>query len=509
MSPSDGNKMMDAQAGFAGGLNTVNDPAALRPDQARQLTNCVLTTVGAATRRPGTQRLTAAASSADSLGLAYWPRYGFLYQAASGLTSVFQLNLSSAYFGQYTVTSGTPPTWTTIALGATLGNNVSIQATPFFDATGAEHMYFGGVNGVIKISSAGVATPVASAAGAGQLGGVEVYNQRLWAYQLAGNSIYYSDINNGDTLGTTASGGGQIIVTTFNVPRIQTIKALGSSLIIFNTVGISRLTGWGQDDITVQPQGLDPSVAIVGATAVCDAENVLFAMTSDGLAEITETSVRLIATPEKPDPVLAAIRVNPTSFVSLVYLRDQQSILVAVSGYGTWTYNRRLDAWSGPWTGAFLTSGWPQFLSVRDLQLGNYNVLISWSGNNYVSRIVPGGFLDYVTAAGTGGSAYTMTIQCHRMFAGDRQYAKAWRWIRAMAANIDTDSKPVVSSFALIGGTSTITFGAVTGSGQYQQIYYLQPGGVGPYLDVTITDAGSTGSNYETVAVEGSFLGQR
>src|SRR3954471_20895638 len=53
-------RVSDQQAGFAGGVNAVSDPAFLRPDQARQMANYKLSSYGDALKRLGTALTTAA-----------------------------------------------------------------------------------------------------------------------------------------------------------------------------------------------------------------------------------------------------------------------------------------------------------------------------------------------------------------------------------------------------------------------------------------------------------------
>src|SRR4051812_40324757 len=69
-------RVSDQQAGFAGGVNAVSDPAFLRPDQARQMANFKLSSYGAALKRLGTALTTAAPittfGSLFSTGI-YWP----------------------------------------------------------------------------------------------------------------------------------------------------------------------------------------------------------------------------------------------------------------------------------------------------------------------------------------------------------------------------------------------------------------------------------------------------
>ena len=70
-------EIRDQQLGVSGGLNVVTDPAFLTPDQARQLSNMRLTTFGAAGKRNGTQRTSAALVTTNSVvgGISWQSQY--------------------------------------------------------------------------------------------------------------------------------------------------------------------------------------------------------------------------------------------------------------------------------------------------------------------------------------------------------------------------------------------------------------------------------------------------
>ena len=69
--------LVSERAPFFGGLNAVSDPAALAPNQARQMVNARHTTYGSATRRGGTRKCLSAAvglSATSNVGI-YWPKF--------------------------------------------------------------------------------------------------------------------------------------------------------------------------------------------------------------------------------------------------------------------------------------------------------------------------------------------------------------------------------------------------------------------------------------------------
>jgi hypothetical protein len=93
------------------------------------------------------------------------------------------------------------------------------------------------------------------------------------------------------------------------------------------------------------------------------------------------------------------------------------------------------------------------------------------------------------------------------MFAGERLFSKSFRWVNVLAQLTSGADAPTAVCYSGVSGSTTVTFGGVT---SIEQPYYLQPGTCGPYIDVTITDAGTVGtSQYIQAETQGNFLGQR
>lgn len=352
--------------------------------------------------------------------------------------------------------------------------------------------------------------------------GLVVYNDRLWAWNSfdGPNSLYFSQLSStsgstgGDSLGNTSAGGGQIIVRTFGISAIVACAPVGGSLLIFHARGISRLTGFGQDDISVAPQALTADVGMSNATpsGVCVYGNVAYFVSDRGIYSATESSVAPLSTPDKPDPtsaLLAAGTVNPSQF-ELDYNRQYNEVWVSIKDYGVFIYNTILQSWSGPFTGTYADGTRAIFEVVNSANGISHLWRITWRNATgmFVSECDRAStYKDDVTSAGSGGSVVTMTLQLHRLFGGDRVNAKSWRWLNVLAQLTTGATPPVAAFMTQLGGTNSITFSGLT---SIEQPYYLSPGGTGPYLDVTITDAGSTGaSQYALATVEGNLLGQR
>ena len=109
------------------------------------------------------------------------------------------------------------------------------------------YFYSGGTN-IYRFDGASTVTTVASVGGVTYVKFV-VYNQRLLG--ITGNSqrIYWSDFNNGDTIGDSANGGGFADLRQPNLGTISDIVVVGDTLYMLHTNGVSTFTGWSFDDI--------------------------------------------------------------------------------------------------------------------------------------------------------------------------------------------------------------------------------------------------------------------
>lgn len=244
-------KLTDAQPGFDGGLNTVSDESALQPNQMRQATNARLTDFGAATKRGGTQRVSTAAIAA------YPVKNGFTWRKDGGTQEILVVLNDTLYTTTY---GAFPRTFT--AQSGTLSTAVSPTFAQFRDAS-ADVVYLADGSTINKWN--GTALTTSGIGGSINASVITVHNQRLWGCGDANfpDSIFYSGLNNGDTFSVGGSGGGQIIVRTFGDETVVGLASVNTSLLIFHRRGISRLTGFGQDDITVAPQGLTADVGTI------------------------------------------------------------------------------------------------------------------------------------------------------------------------------------------------------------------------------------------------------
>lgn len=500
--------VQDRQAGFGGGLNTVSDPAALTQSQAVLLQNFSLTSFGAARKRCGTRYLHSAALTATPCSGYWWAAKAGTYMGLTDHTVVKQSGFS---FVDTSAPFSDPVTELRAFTAATVTTEV------LYATDGTTFARYDGTSWTTV-----VITHVPSY--------LVVFNQRLWAWDMnTTNSLYYSDLSTatstigGDSLGTAASNGGVINVLTFGQSNIIACAVVGSSLMIFQANGISRLTGFGQSDITVDPQPVSTAFTVLpNRNAVCQADSVAYFMSYEGLCVCTEAGVVPVATPTSPDPT-GPIALTALTAI-LTYSPVTREVYCAFPNQGTYIYNTILQAWSGPYTGPFASVSLDMMITVG---AGTVNpvLLLSDSLKPGVLEFDPTGtafsgtFKDYVANNGSGGSNYTGEIICHRMFGGSAyiqgteatlpvgsNISKSWRNISVLATLVNGMPAPTAQTSVLYGGSQIATFAAPTSQ---QQTYYMATGGAGPWIDVTIVDTGMVPSQYASVDVEGFTTGRR
>ena len=409
----------DRQAGFSGGLNTVTSPGEVGPAQCPRMDNTRLTTFGAAVKRGGTQRLsTAVVASGHSI------KSGYAWRKDS--STVYGLVQTNG--AMYSFTWGTfPRTFTNIGVVS----DAAVSSAAFRDGS-ANVVYFASGSALKKWDG----TTFASATNASQATGITVYNERLWGWGVAGSldSIFYSPLDNGDSLGYGAGSGGQIIVRTFGQRTVVVCLSVNTSLLIFHNQGVSRLTGYGQSDISVMPEGITADVGCVGANAACVYNNIAYFVSERGVYEANEMQVSPLGTPQKPDPVLPLLQtLSATNLANVVcrFNRLQRELWITLPGVGVYIYHTVLQSWSGPFVDGYLS---PDTVTLFEmLDASNQPVFCRGDASGWVSQCDTTTCLDNITAAAGGGTSYTLVLQCHRMFCGDPTTASAYLWADVLA----------------------------------------------------------------------------
>lgn len=505
-------KVVDQQPKFDGGLNSVSDDLALLPNQLRRTDNARLTDYGAITKRGGTKRSsTSPLASAPVLNGYTWRKDGGTQQLMAVCNGAL-----------YTSTFGSTYPWTWTAQAGALSTTVPPTFAQFQNGT-IDVVYIAD-GGLLNVWDGSVLTT--NIVNTIEVTNIAVHNERLWACGNATypDSIFYSALNNGDTLANGAAGGGQIVVRTFSDETVVGLASVNTSLLIFHRRGISRLTGYGQDDVTVAPQGLTADVGTIAPKSIVSIGNLGFFISERGLYKCNEAEVAPVGTVETPDPTLAAIRnLSSTDFADIrsVFNRATRELWISIPDYGIYIYNTILQAWSGPWDSGYVT---PATTALFDsLDFNGLPVVLRGDASGYVSVCdAPSVYVDNQLADGTGGTVYTMTAQMHRMYCGDDALAKSLRFGYVTAAlkgsnstsiqwNTETDSGTFTlpTSFSSAGVWGFGTWGTGTWGGASSRNYRVQMGGTGYYIDVTIVDSGQAAPIFSRFQLETFALGRR
>lgn len=509
-----GERLADQQPKMDGGLNDVSDDIAVLPNQVRRAVNARLTDYGAINKRGGTQQTAATLSTTDVPVL-----NGYTWVKDAGppldVMVVCDGKLRVAAYGAF------PWTWTT-PTGA-LSTTVVPGFAQFRDAGGADVVYIADGGLLNKWNGSALTVDIAGTVAVSELA---VHNQRLWG---SGNtsfpdSVFYSDLNNGDTLGNGAGGGGQIIVRTFGDEPIAGLASVNTSLLVFHRRGISRITGFGQDDITVAPQAVTADVGTIAPHSIAASGNVAYFVSERGLYICNEAEVSPVGTPETPDPLLPLIRqlsAAQLANVRALINRATKELWITIPNFGCFQYHTVLKAWSGPWDGAYTTPDTTCLFET--INTAGLPVMLKGDKNGIVALCdAPNVFRDNVLADGTGGDRYTLTAQMHRFYFGDDALAKGFRWGYLTAqlkgsdqCRVEWNSGDSFGSFTLPpstaetwGGVGTV-WGTGTWGGAGSQNYRIPLGGTGYYIDFSIIDSGEALPVFSRFQAEAFSLSRR
>jgi hypothetical protein len=283
------------------------------------------------------------------------------------------------------------------------------------------------------------------------------------------------------------------------------------------------LTGYGQDDITVAPQGLTADVGTIAPRSIVSIGNLGFFVSERGLYSCNESEVSAVGTVETPDPLLPVIR-NLTSAqvanISATFNRATRELWINVPAYGVYVYHTVLRAWSGPWESGFLD---PATTTLFDsIDSDGLPALLRGDEDGYVTTCDETGVVvDNQLSDGTGGTPYTMTIQMHRMYCGDDALSKSLRF-GYITASLDSSSSTIIK-WVTDSTTDTYTLPTTFVSSRWgtgiwgyglwgsanSSNYRVQMSGTGYYIDVSIIDAGQTIPVFGRFQLETFALGRR
>lgn len=140
-----------------------------------------------------------------------------------------------------------------------------------------------------------------------------VYNQRLYGVNWADvfPKLYWSAINNGDSIGDVATGGGSAIIRTGVSGNLVGGSALGETNVLFHSNGFSKFQGLTQDDIDIQggTTGHTPEIGPFNGYSWVTVDTEVWMLSNKGLARVTETSVEYMDDPKTtPDEGFACVQ---------------------------------------------------------------------------------------------------------------------------------------------------------------------------------------------------------
>lgn len=502
--------LSDMMGSMAGGLNTVSAPDALQPNQFRRGDNGRLTPFGAFIKRGGTQQTAAALVASTAV------RNGTAWYKADG--SVVTMAVCNGTL--YTTTYGAfPLTWTSRA-GA-LSTTVPPSFASFLQAAGTESVYIADGGLLNRYTGTTLTVNIASTPSCTVLA---VHNQRLWGCGDAAfpDSIFYSALNDGDSLGIGASAGGQIVVRTFGNQNVLGLVSLANSLMIFHQMGVSRLTGYGQSDVTVAAAGITGDVGTIAPFSIVRVDNIVYFVSDRGLYAANEQQVMPVSTTEQPDPlsvILPLMASTDIANIRAVLNRGTREVEIHIPGYGMYLYHTILKAWAGPWVDGYLSPETSCLFETHNAS--GYPIVLRGDASGFVSETDrPTIFADNVSAAGIGGTTYVSALQLRRLYCGDPHIAKAWRFGYLLADlagssactvtwttdSLSDSSVLPASAFALWNGSS---WGASLWGTTAQTSYRIPMDGNGYWVDFLITDSSMAQPTFSQAGVRGFALGRR
>lgn len=510
-------RVYDEQPTFSGGLNTNGQRVAVDPSQFADVTNMRVLANGEIAKRPGFR-------SIRDHGTRITGAFTF-YDVSAGRQTILWCDTSSkVYSGAWTASTGALSS----SLVTTLSGSATLEYTDvaanFRDSGGTDQLYLpvGGSNKAIKyaagsLSSLGASTP-------DNMHCLWVYNSRLFGCTGSNNTLYWSDLNDGDTLGDTASGGGSAIVRTFgSAVAIKGGFALGGTNFILHGGAISMFNGMGFDDISIASgtSGFSAEVGALNTGSWLVVGQMAYLVTNRGLYLVTAGDLVAYDTPERPDPLRTIVENYQTARVYPVLNQRTQEIWFcahyAVSG-GTVTSTayifsipRQRFVGSASLEG-ITTTGVPVFgLAAGNIDDGKLRSQMFLIGNDEFYGC------DFLTASlevyQDDSANYTSSVRCRRFFCGSQAATKSFR--RAVvtmgagpagSASADSVTGAEMSTTTPVGGTVASTTDLHAGVPNNIPIT-----GQGAYVDLTITDGGdtSTGWSVASVAVEAFDMGLR
>lgn len=488
--------LVESRFDFRGGLNTSFSPDVLQTNELVQSTNTRLASKqGALEKRLGCRRMHSAAIGSGNVitGVFQWDRTGSAPQVVAICNG--RLYHKTTEFGAFTQLIPSPAFSTTVrqyfapmrsaVAGVSLDLYISDGVVYGFNSSALTRR-----DGVNSVPNADLMIP---------------YHTRMFFRDVdLQNNLIWSVLGDPEdaATGTSVTAGGSALLGTLASDQIVAFEVIGSSLVICTGDSMIRFTGYASDDIRVEQdtEGISSEVGPVGPKAITRAENIGFIISDRGPFAFTEQSATPIGVKvESEFDSLDASISNRNNFV-IGFHRGRREVWFAVAGASdsnlnstVYIYSLRLNAWSGPFTYPFGITA-----------LGRYE---DAAGDEFIMAGCDDGFvrhmdigaLDDVLSDGTGGSAFTMTVELAPIFfTSGPGYEKSLK--RAHIQMEAASGAAVVFGYAVDNGAFTTSTLVEGGSGV--QSYRVDMTGQGKRLRLRFTDASSVTPIVNGVIVE-------
>ena len=349
-----------------------------------------------------------------------------------------------------------------------------------------------------------------------------LYNLRLFGAGDSANPqrLYYSALNNGDTLGIVASSGGYADVRTFGQEEITGLMTLGGSLLVFHRNGISRFTGISQDDINIDSgtEGVSPSIGTTAPHTLVAVENVGYFLSDKGIYEVTETGVNLIS--QNLDTIIRALDQTKFNRACAGHTKLSNEVWFYLPDVGVYSWNYVLRCWSGPMTGIMSTSRPYALWETYDDTTGE-PILLGGHADGYIRQHdIENVYIDDLVYDGSGGTAFTYKVGFRRFVFGDAYADKAPRFIYASLIFSEAARPSIGWITSTDGGSQQVvtsdqpawdetTWGGKTWGDTENLVHRIHAGGRGKFLDVYVTDEGTGPVIVTQVEAEAQLMSRR
>lgn len=419
-------KLLGSQTDFSGGMRLDISPETLRANEYSLLLEGRLDQYGFPENKDGgTQKIHATAL--NPIGTVA----GYSWERTATVTE--QLTITGGKL--YTTTSlALPVTWTD--RGGTFNNTIGKVSIIGFRDGSADVAYIAD-GGLLNKWNGAAATLTENIAGTPSVSYLAVYNQRLFGVTGDDDTLYWSALNNGDTLGISASGGGSAIIRAAGRSPIVGLAVIGSSLLLLHRTSISRFTGWSQDDISIQTgtAGHSSDLGMIKTSYPVVVDNVGYILSDRGIYRLTEYDAVHISRGQ--DNFVQGSGLLELGGMQPAHLRPRKEILFPVNGNACLLYNYSFNKFVSKWfiAGASESSSRCLWLARTGITPGDFMVL-SGHDDGFIRNIESTIAANNVNSDGTGGTLINSQFLGPRInFGSKKEKSLRWLYLRVKSAD--------------------------------------------------------------------------